>query len=49
MASWRAALPADPLEWLLEPGDPAVRHLALRQLLIVPLMILTWRPAVARR
>jgi hypothetical protein len=32
MASWRAALPADPLEWLLEPGDPAVRHLALRQL-----------------
>jgi hypothetical protein len=33
MAGWQAALRADPLEWLLEPGDQAVRHLALRQLL----------------
>jgi hypothetical protein len=33
MAGWQAALRADPLEWLLEPGTPAVRHLALRQLL----------------
>jgi hypothetical protein len=33
MSGWQAALRADPLEWLLEPGDPAVRHLALRQLL----------------
>ena len=33
MAGWQAALRADPLEWLLEPGDPAVRHLAMRQLL----------------
>jgi hypothetical protein len=30
---WRAAIRADPLEWLLERADPAVRHLALRQLL----------------
>lgn len=29
---WRRALRADPLAWLLEPGDPAVRQLALRQL-----------------
>lgn len=32
MANRRAALRAEPLEWLLEPGDPAVRHPALRQL-----------------
>ena len=32
MAGWQAALRADPLNWLLEPEDPAVRHLALRQL-----------------
>lgn len=32
MADWQAALQGGPLEWLLEPGDPAVRHLALRQL-----------------
>ncbi len=30
------ALRADPLDWLLEPKDPAVRHLALRQLLDLP-------------
>lgn len=30
---WRARLRADPLPWLLEPASPAVRHLALRQLL----------------
>ena len=35
-AAWQAALRADPLDWLLEPGDPAVRHLALRQLLDRP-------------
>jgi hypothetical protein len=33
MGGWRAALRADPLDWLLEPGTAAVRHLALRQLL----------------
>lgn len=37
MANWLAALRADPLEWLLEPGDPAVRHLALQQLLDRPI------------
>lgn len=31
--TWRAALRDDPLEWLLDPADPAVRHLTLRQLL----------------
>ena len=31
--TWQATLRADPLEWLLEPGDPAVRHLTLRELL----------------
>lgn len=36
MDSWRAGLRADPLPWLLEDGDPAVRHLALRQLLDLP-------------
>jgi hypothetical protein len=36
MAGWQGALRADPLEWLLEPGDPAVRHLSLRQLLDQP-------------
>lgn len=29
---WRACLRADPLPWLLEGSTPAVRHLALRQL-----------------
>jgi hypothetical protein len=33
MANWQAALRTHPLAWLLEAGDPAVRHLALRQLL----------------
>jgi hypothetical protein len=33
MTAWQAALRASPLDWLLEPADPAVRHLALRQLL----------------
>jgi Prenyltransferase and squalene oxidase repeat len=36
MVGWRVALRADPLDWLLEPGDPAVRHLVLRQLLDRP-------------
>jgi hypothetical protein len=30
--AWRTALRGDPLDWLLEPEHPAVRHLALRQL-----------------
>ena len=30
--TWLDALPADPRPWLLEPDDPAVRHLALRGL-----------------
>jgi len=29
---WQARLRADPLPWLLDPSTPAVRHLALRQL-----------------
>jgi hypothetical protein len=33
---WRRALRGDPLPWLLETGDPAVRHLALRRLLDEP-------------
>ena len=33
MEAWRAALNGDPLPWLLEREDPAVRHLALRSLL----------------
>jgi len=37
MTNWQAALRANPLEWLLEPGDPAVRHLALQQLLDRPI------------
>ena len=32
MEAWRAALRADPLPWLLEREDPAVRHLALLRL-----------------
>jgi hypothetical protein len=36
MTHWQAACPVDPLDWLLEPADPAVRHLALRQLLDQP-------------
>jgi hypothetical protein len=33
MARWQATLRADPLDWLLESSDPAIRPLALRQLL----------------
>ena len=36
MTTWRALLPADPVPWLLEDENPAVRHLALRQLLDQP-------------
>jgi hypothetical protein len=35
-ARWLAALQADPVGWLLQPADPAVRHLTLRQLLDRP-------------
>jgi hypothetical protein len=34
--SWKAQLRADPLPWLLEPGDPGVRYLALRDLVGLP-------------
>ena len=33
---WLAALQADPIDWLLQPADPAVRHLTLLQLLDRP-------------
>ena len=33
---WRASLRSDPLSWLLDPSAPAVRHLALRDLLDRP-------------
>jgi hypothetical protein len=33
---WRDALRGDPLPWLLERDDPAIRHLALTQLLDEP-------------
>ena len=33
MSSWRALLRGDPLPWLLEKSDPAVRAAALRQIL----------------
>jgi hypothetical protein len=36
MADWLAALKQDPLPWLLEESNPAVRHLALRQLVDRP-------------
>ena len=36
MADWLDGLPADPLPWLLDASAPAVRHLALRQLLDRP-------------
>jgi len=29
---WKKALKADPTEWLLEPDDPGVRYLALRDI-----------------
>ena len=32
-AAWATDLRGDPLPWLLEPAEPAVRHLALRHLL----------------
>jgi len=36
MTSWLHVLNGDPLPWLLEGETPAVRHLALRQLLDLP-------------
>jgi hypothetical protein len=36
MEPWNRVLRADPLDWLLEPEDPAVRHLVLRDLLDRP-------------
>ena len=36
MAGWQDALRGDPLPWLLDRDAPAVRHLALRQLLDLP-------------
>jgi hypothetical protein len=36
MTTWKRALRADPVDWLLEPGQPAVRQMALRQLLDRP-------------
>jgi hypothetical protein len=29
---WKKSLKADPIDWLLEPGDPGVRYLALRDI-----------------
>lgn len=36
MNGWQAQLREDPLPWLLDQSTPAVRHLALRQLLGLP-------------
>lgn len=36
MTSWKSALRGDPVDWLIDPAQPAVRHLALRQLLDRP-------------
>ena len=36
MSGWIDRLNGDPLPWLLEDSSPAVRHLALRQLLALP-------------
>ena len=36
MTSWLRMLKDDPLPWLLEEDNPAVRHLAFRQLLDQP-------------
>ena len=36
MGDWRSQLRDDPLPWLLDEAEPAVRHLALRQLLDRP-------------
>ena len=37
MGDWRDRLRGDPLPWLLDPAVPAVRHLALRQLVDRPI------------
>ena len=34
--TWQDQLKGDPLPWLLEPGDPGVRYLALRDLVGLP-------------
>lgn len=36
MADWKTCLNGDPMPWLLEDRDPAVKHAALRQLLDRP-------------
>ena len=36
MATWQARLNGDPMPWLLDPAEPAVRHRALRELLDKP-------------
>jgi hypothetical protein len=36
MTAWADYLHGDPLPWLLDESDPAVRHLALRRLLDLP-------------
>lgn len=36
MAGWQRTLRSDPLPWLLEPENSAVRHQALRLLLVRP-------------
>lgn len=33
MSNWRAALKADPTEWLLEEGNPSVRYFTLKDIL----------------
>jgi hypothetical protein len=34
--NWKDQIKGDSIKWLLEPVDPAVRHLALRDLLDKP-------------
>lgn len=36
MTTWKRALRGNPVDWLVDPAQPAVRHLALRQLLDYP-------------
>lgn len=36
MPSWKSLLNADPVEWLLEPDNPSVRYLALKEILERP-------------
>ena len=36
LGAWRSSLRGDPVPWLLEREDPAIRHLALRELLDEP-------------